>query len=145
MGLRINVFVAISIGITAVLLIAGMTRGDGNITAVGGIFALISAFSGLYAVFISFNENNKDIKTVKRWELQRTNASLWRKVHDKLVKSGVRSSQVSSEMDKIGQSVGVTSGQPGMARGLPYAIAHTRPVMSSRYLDSINNPNFSSK
>lgn len=142
MGLRINAFVAISIGITAVLLITGITRGDGNVTAVGGIFAVISALSGLYAVFKSFNEHNKDIDTVKRWKLQRTNASLWSQVHDKLIESGIRPSQVSSEMDNIGQSVGVTSGQSGMARGLPYTLARIGPVASSRYLDRINNPNF---
>lgn len=140
MGLRINALVAISIGITAVLLLYGIIRGDGNVTAVGGIFALISSFSGLYAVFNSSNENNKDIEMVKRWDLQRTNASLWSKVHDKLIKSGIRPSQVSREMDKIGNSVGVTSGQSGMPTGLPYKIAKTRSDMSSRYLDRINNP-----
>ena len=140
MGLRIYALVAISIGITAVLLIYGITRGDGNVTAVGGIFALVSAFSGVYAVFTSSNENNKDIEMVKRWDLQRTNASLWRRVHDPLINNGTRPSQVSNEMDKIGNIVGVTSGKSGMPPGLPYTISQTQPGVSSRYLDSKNNP-----
>jgi len=71
-----NVIFGIILTITVILLWFGITRGNGWITAAGGVFLIVSAFVGLRITIISMDQKGKERRRVN---VLRKNAELWAK------------------------------------------------------------------
>ncbi len=69
-----NIIFGVLLTTTIILLWLGLTRGNGWITAIGGVFLMVSAFVGLRVFIMSMDLSGKERRRVN---MLRKNAELW--------------------------------------------------------------------